>query len=153
MNTSFAFEEPVDLSPFDSLYRSQSPAEVPVHSDTIPDGRYEVVIAEASLTRSGAGNPMLRWLLRIAGATYRDRVIRKHSVISEKSLPFLRRELEICGLRLDTFSDLAHRVHELEGLELEVTKLTKGEFVNIYFNRAITAKSQPDGMADDDLPF
>ncbi len=156
MNTQFSFEEEIDLSRFNSLYRMESAAPDldASYTYTIPDGRYEVVVAEAVLTRSqSSGNPMIRYVLRIIGSTFRDRILRKHSVITEKSMPYFRRELETCGLRLERFEDLKTRVHELEGIELEVAKVSKGEDSNIYFNRRLTSHTQADGVADDDLPF
>ena len=156
MNTQFSFEEEIDLSRFNNLYRSEAATQDldASYTYTIPDGRYEVVVAEAVLTRSqSSGNPMIRYVLRITGSTFRDRILRKHSVITEKSMPYFRRELETCGLRLERFEDLKARVHELEGIELEVAKVSKGEDSNIYFNRRLTSHSQADGVADDDLPF
>ncbi|MBI2688731.1 MAG: DUF669 domain-containing protein [Acidobacteria bacterium] len=154
MNSSFSFEEEIDLSRFNTLYRTEPPTDSSPMSNLIPDGRYEVVVAEASLTKSQrSGNPMIRWVFRITGSTFRDRILRKHSAITENTLRFVRKELEICGLRLDRFEDLKARVQELEGVELEVVKVTKGEDSNIYFNRTITAQSQADGVAEDDLPF
>lgn len=154
MNSSFTFEEPIDLSRFNHLYRTDAPAEPRPSVNAIPDGRYEVVVAEASLTTSqSSGNPMIRWVLRITGSTFRDRVLRKHSAITEKSLPYVKKELEMCGLRLASFSDLAERVSELEGVELEVAKITKDNDSKVYFNRAITSQRQPDGESNDELPF
>ena len=154
MNSSFAFEDEIDLSRFNTLYKTESTTDAAPMSNSIPDGRYEVVVAEASLTKSQrSGNPMIRFVLRITGSTFRDRIFRKHSAITENTIRFVRKELEICGLRLDKFEDLKSRMHELEGIELEVVKVTKGEDSNIYFNRAITAQSQADGVAEDDLPF
>ena len=154
MNSSFTFEEPIDLSRFNHLYSTESPAEARSSSNSIPDGRYEVVVAEASLTTSqSSGNPMIRWVLRITGSTFRDRILRKHSAITEKSLPYVKKELEICGLRLASFSDLSMRVSELEGVELEVAKITKDNDSKVYFNRAITSQDQPDGVTHDELPF
>jgi hypothetical protein len=154
MNTSFAFEDDIDLSRFNTLYRTESSPDAVPMSNLIPDGRYEVVVAEASLTKSQrSGNPMIRYVLRITGSTFRDRILRKHSAITENTIRFVRKELEICGLRLDKFDDLKARTRELEGVEIEVVKVTKGEDSNIYFNRAITSRSQADGVAEDDLPF
>lgn len=154
MNTSFSFEEEIDLSRFNTLYRTEVPSDAAPIPNTIPDGRYEVVIAEASLTKSQrSGNPMIRYVLRITGSTFRDRIFRKHSAITENTIRFVRKELEICGLQLERFADLKSRVHELEGVELEVVRVTKGEDTNIYFNRALSAHSQADGVAEDDLPF
>jgi hypothetical protein len=154
MNSSFSFDDEIDLSRFNSLYKSEPPSDAAPGAHSIPDGRYEVVVAEATLTKSQrSGNPMIRWVLRVSGSTFRDRLIRKHSAITENSLRFVRKELEICGLRLERFEDLKHRMNELEGLELEIVKITKGEDSNIYFNRAIGARTQADGVAEDDLPF
>jgi hypothetical protein len=154
MNSSFSFEDEIDLSRFNSLYKTEAPSEAAPVYTSVPDGRYEVVVAEASLTKSQrSGNPMIRWVLRITGSTFRDRILRKHSAITDNTLRFVRKELEICGLRLERFEDLKSRVAELEGVELEVVKVTKGEDSNIYFNRAITSHSQADGIAEDDLPF
>jgi len=154
MNTSFSFDDEIDLSRFNSLYRAESQPDAAPVSHSIPDGRYEVVIAEAILTTSqSSGNPMIRFVLRITGSTFRDRIVRKFRAITEKTLPYVRKELEICGLRLERFEDLKSRVHELEGRELEIVKVTKGEDSNIYFNRALSSHSQADGLAADDLPF
>lgn len=154
MNSAFSFQEEIDLSRFNSLYKTEAPADAAPMVSLVPDGRYEVVVAEASLTKSQrSGNPMIRWVLRITGSTFRDRILRKHSAITENTLRFVRKELEICGLHLERFEDLKRRVHELEGVELEVVKATKGEDTNIYFNRALSAASQADGVAEDDLPF
>ena len=154
MNSSFSFDDEIDLSRFNNLYNAVSTMDAVSMTNSIPDGRYEVVVAEASLTKSQrSGNPMIRYVLRITGSTFRDRILRKHSAITENTIRFVRKELEICGLRLERFEDLRDRTQELEGIELEVVKVTKGEDSNIYFNRPITSRSQADGVAADDLPF
>ena len=104
MNSSFSFEDPIDLSRFNTLYNSEVPSDAAPMSNSIPDGRYEVVVAEATLTKSQrSGNPMIRFVLRITGSTFRDRILRKHSAITENTIRFVRKELEICGLRLEKF--------------------------------------------------
>jgi len=154
MNSSFSFDEEIDLSRFNSLYKTETVTDAAPVIGSIPDGRYEVVIAEASLTKSQrSGNPMIRYVLRITGSTFRDRILRKHSAITENTLKFVKKELEVCGLRLDRFDELKTRVQELHGRELEVVKVTKGEDSNIYFNRTLQASTQADGVAEDDLPF
>jgi hypothetical protein len=153
VNTHFSFDDDIDLSRFDSLYRMSAPAEAASISYNVPDGRYEVVIAQATLTRSQrSGNPMIRYVLRITGSTFRDRILRKHAAVTENTIRFVRKELETCGLTLKNFSDLNHRIGELEGVELEIVKVTKGEDSNIYFNRLISGQAQP-AVTADDLPF
>ena len=154
MNTSFAFEDQIDLSRFNTLYKTVSTSDAAPMSNQIPDGRYEVVVTEALLTTAKtSGNPMIRYDLRITGSTFRDRILRKYRAITENTLHFVKEDLEICGLQLGSFEDLKSRVHELEGLELEVVKVTKGEDVNVYFRRALKSESQADGVANDDIPF
>ncbi len=154
MNTSFAFEDEIDLSRFNNLYKTESTTDAAPRSNQIPDGRYEVVVAEVCLTTSqSSGNPMVRWVLRITSSAFRDRILRKYSVITENSIRFVRKDLEVCGLHLDKFEDLKSRVTELEGVELEAQQITKGEFTSVYFNRAITSHTQADGVANDDIPF
>ena len=52
MNSSFSFEDDLDLSRFNSLYKTESLSDTAPVIHTIPDGRYEVVVAEAILTKS-----------------------------------------------------------------------------------------------------
>ena len=67
--------------------------------NVIPDGRYEVVVAEASLATSQSSvNPMIRWVLRFTGSDHRDRLLKKYSVLTENTIRFVRKELEMCGL-------------------------------------------------------
>ena len=51
----------------------------------------------------------------------------------------------IRGARPD---DLNERVHELLDVKLEVTKRTKGENENVYFNRRIVLDDAPAAGAD-----
>jgi hypothetical protein len=154
MNPSLAFQDEIDLSRFNSLYRTESVTDAAPISYLVPDGRYEVVIVEAILTRAQkSGNPMIRYLLRIKSAKCRDRILRKYQVITENTLSFVRQDLELCGLKLDRFEDLKARIRELEEVELEVVKTTKGDDANVYFSRAIASRTQADGVAEDDLPF
>jgi hypothetical protein len=42
-----------------------------------------------------------------------------------------------CGLRLERFSHLSRRLAELQGIGLEVSKVTKGEKSDVFFNRRL----------------
>ena len=101
MNTSFAFEDEIDLSRFNTLYKTESTADAAPITNQIPDGRYEVVVAEVSLTTSqSSGNPMIRWVLRITSSAFRDRILRKYSVITENSLSLSGRSISISAVSL-----------------------------------------------------
>ena len=142
----------IDLSRFDTLVQNET-TERP-KSDTIPDGRYEVRIEDAELTKSvRTGNPMLKYTLRVLGPTHANRVLWKRSGITENSVQYVMEDLKLCGLHLQKFSDLNRNIHELIGVELEVTKRTKGEFADIYFNKAAGAADKRAVDEDDDLPF
>ncbi len=63
-------------------------------------------------------------------------------------------ETEYAGLELAKFSELAGRLDELLDKTLEVTKRTRGEYTNVYFNRRLNIAHAPSGgVADEDLPF
>jgi hypothetical protein len=60
-------------------------------------------------------------------------------------------ELHLCGVDLQSLSDLPQHLDQMRNIQLEVTKVTKGPNDNIYFNRRIPdADAGPSG---DDLPF
>ena len=75
-------------------------------------------------------------------------------MIRQASLPYVKGDLKTLGIVLVKFSELAGRLEELLDVTLEVTKRTRGEYTNVYFNRRIqiaaTATSQ---VADGDAPF
>ena len=47
------------------------------------------------------------------------------------------------GLKLTKFSELSNRLAELLDAILEVTKKTRGEYSNVYFNRRIQVAGLP----------
>ncbi len=57
-------------------------------------------------------------------------------------------------MELARFSELSTRLDELLDVTLEVTKRTRGDYTNVYFNRRIriAAASKTDA-ASDDIPF
>jgi hypothetical protein len=80
---------------------------------------------------------MVKWTLKILGPTCVGRLMWRNSVITESSLKWLKKDLTTCGLMLESLSDLPKRVHELQGLTLEVNKRTKGENETVYLDRRI----------------
>jgi hypothetical protein len=144
----------VDLRRFDELYRNEvvDGAETRI---AIPDGRYEVRVDLVELRQSkSSGNPMLKWTLRITGSTFRGRILWKYRAITENTIKYVKQELSVCGLELAQFSALRDHLDSLTGIELEVTKITRGEDSNILFNRRLGAAYQGDGgVCDDDIPF
>jgi hypothetical protein len=142
-------EDPIDLSTFDDAFQGAAAARTGLAEEPVPDGLYETLVEDVQLVRSSrSGNPMLVWRLRITGAEHTDRKLFKRRVITEKSLPFVREDLERCGVALDRFSDLPHRLYEMRSLPMRVVKKTNGEWTDIYFLR-----TEPQPELDDNLPF
>ncbi|CAM2066744.1 DUF669 domain-containing protein [Sulfidibacter corallicola] len=144
--------EQIDLAELDNKFESEEASET--NHTPVPDGKYQVNVDKIELTRSKSGNPMLKWTLRIIGPTQRKRLLWKNSVITEASIKWLKRDLIIAGLVLAKLSDLEHRLHELLDIQLEVKKVTKNDYENIYLQRLIEI-DDPDAQAStqDSVPF
>jgi len=89
------------------------------------------------LTQSSTGNPMLKWTLRILAPRFANRFLWRNSVFTHNTLKYVKTDLHLCGLDLDKLSELPKHLDKLLDVKLEVTKKTKGENENIYFNRRI----------------
>ena len=130
----------LDLAQFDDDF-----AEAPVEErefEDIPDGKYQVNVEKVELTRAqSSGNPMLKWTLKILGPRLAGRLLWRNSVMASKeNLKWLKTDLHTCGLEIEKLSDLPARLGDLLDVKLEVTKRTKGESENIYFNRRIVVE-------------
>ena len=130
----------LDLAQFDDDF-----AEAPVEErefEDIPDGKYQVNVEKVELTRAqSSGNPMLKWTLKILGPRFAGRLLWRNSVMASKeNLKWLKTDLHTCGLDIEKLSDLPSRLGDLLDVKLEVTKRTKGESENIYFNRRIVVE-------------
>ncbi len=141
----------IDLTRFDTLVQPETQDRPKV--DSIPDGRYEVRIEDADLGVSPrSGNPVLKYTLRVIGPTFTNRVMWKHRGITANTVQYVMDELKICGLQLKRFSDLSEFLQEIIGAEIEITRKTRGEDVNIYFNKQIDGGPAKENE-EDDLPF
>ena len=151
MSDSFAPDNTgVDLSEFDDDFSS---AEAPSF-DEVPDGKYQARIDSVRLDHSQKGDPMIRWDLVVIAGQHDGRHIFKNSVITPAALPFVKGDLKTLGLELAKFSDLAGRLEELLDATLEVTKRTRGEYTNVYFNKRIQIAADAPGRAPaDETPF
>ena len=138
----------VDLSGFDDDYDTAEAMD----SDEVPDGKYQVRIDKVKLDRSQKGNPMIKWDLVVIAGSQTNRHIFKNSVITPAALGFVKGDLKTLGLNLAKFSELQQRLEELLDVNLEVTKRTRGEYTNVYFNKRIqlAAGALPPAR---DIPF
>jgi len=140
----------VDLSGFDDDFAS---AEAP-SLEEVPDGKYQVRIDGVRLEHSRKGDPMIKWDLMVISGSQSGRRIFKNSVITPAALPIVKSDLKTLGRNLTKLSELQPRLAELLDIALEVTKRTRGEYSNVYFNRRIqvAASSRPQSSVGD-VPF
>ena len=151
--------EPIDLSAFDDDYaRAATRAPEPAAS-ALPDGYYDARIEEARLTRTArTNNPMVLWRLRILGPSHEGAAVTKTRVITQKTLGFLKEDLELLGMQLDRLSSLETRLDETVHQNVRILKKLSGSgWTEIYFvkphARAAAADAAfPEGV-EDNLPF
>jgi len=137
-----------DLSQFDDEYRRQA-VTTRAKPAPLPDGKYSVLVDKVELAPTQKGDPALKWSFRVTSSgPFYNRLLWKTTVISDKTMPILKEDLEVCGLRLEPFSDLQNRLGDLLDIPLEITKRTNGQYENIYFNRRLDHLDEAD-----DIPF
>jgi hypothetical protein len=153
MNGHDSFEpsnSQVDLTSFDDEFES---AETPSFEE-VPDGKYQVKIQTAKLESSQKGDPMIKFDLEIISGSQAGRHIFKNSVITQASLPYVKADLKTLGLELAKFSELSGRLEELLDVTLEITKRTRGDYTNVYFNRRLNIARAACGPTEGEiLPF
>lgn len=124
--------EPPDLREFDDDYDAAKPAD-----NDLPDGRYEVELCKAVLDRTQNGDAKIMYDMIVRTGPYARRHLFKNSVITTASLAVIKRELKVLELELSRFSELELRLGELVGRAFAITKRTKDEYANIYFNKRL----------------
>ena len=136
------------LAAFDEEYDQ---AEAPDFDD-LPDGKYQVRIESVRMAESQKHDPMIKWDLIVISGQLAGRHIFKNSVITQASLPFVKGDLKTLGVQLPKFSDLPNHLEELLDKRLQVTKKTKDEFTNVYFNKLL-AIPEGGGTGKEPAPF
>ncbi len=122
-----------NLSTFDEEYAQASAPDF----EELPDGKYQVTVHGVRLGESQKGDPMLKWDLVVISGPCEGRHIFKNAVITSASLPFVKGDLKMLGLTLPRFSELPQHLPGLLDKKLLVTKKTREEFANVYFNRLL----------------
>lgn len=143
---AYAESQPADLSAFDEDYEE---VEAPSYDD-VPDGKYQVRIDRVSVGESQAGDPMIKWNLLVISGQHSGRRIFKNAVVTHKSLPFVKGDLQKLGLKLPKFSELPNHLETLLDQTLEVTTRTKGEYSNVYFNKRLDLPAGAAGPGESD---
>jgi hypothetical protein len=160
-----AWNHTIDLSEFDDEFARaelRHPAEEAALEE-IPDGIYEARIEDVNLSRAtSTGNPMLIWRLRIHGPRFEGRTLTKVRVITQKTLSFLKEDLERLNLHLERLSELNQRMDEMLDRDVRVFKRTNPDrnWIEIYFLRSRKPPQSEHNSSEawstgttDDMPF
>jgi hypothetical protein len=137
--------EPPDLTEFDGEFEAARP----IDNSKVPDGQYHVRVHDVTLGYSRKDDPMLSWEFVVLSGEHVNRHIFKHTVITKKSLGFVKGDLKTFGLELKRLSELHHRLDELIGHTLEITVRTKDEYTDVIFNQWIQVPVLEAGQSDD----
>ena len=141
-----------DLARFDEAWTKMSAPTDEVYGD-IPDGSYDAVIEDTHLSETlSTGRPIVVWKLRIKGPVAYNRLVTKNRVITDKTLEYLREDLEKCGIHISRLSELPGRFSELKDRPIGVDKRTKDGHTNFFF-RWDSNKGHNQGITDGDVPF
>ena len=136
---------PIDLTRFDEAYQRAKLKEGESCQEIIPDGYYDTVVEDVRLAKTPrTGNPMVIWKLRIVSDDFHARTLTKTRIITEKTLQFLKDDLERCGVQLERLSDLSLHLDEMFSLKIQVLKKTKDQWTDIYFVKV--EKPEPDNI-------
>lgn len=153
-------EQPIDLSAFDEDYARAEVRPPEPQAASVPDGFYDVCVEEARLSRTArTNNPMVVWRLRILGPTHEGASLSKTRVITQKTLPFLKEDLELLGLRLERLSGLESHLDRTVNQTLRISKkLSSSGWTEIYFvkplaHEAAAAENGFSSGIEDNLPF
>lgn len=159
------FAPDMDLSRFDEDYAraaTQRRDAAPVYED-IPDGFYDACVEEVQLGQTAStGNPMIVWKLRIRGPECEGKALTKVRVITDKTLAYVKQDLERLELHLDRLSDLPARAEEMIDREVRICKRTnpQRQWTDVFFvsgRREPSSEGRGPGRwatgTDDDLPF
>lgn len=121
------------LSRFDRAFESAAT----VTRNDLPDGKYSVRVERVTLETSRKGDPMLRWDLIVLAGAFAGRHVFKNAVITDATLMYVKSDLKLLGLELGRLSDLPVRLEELLDQQLEISRRTRGEHTNVYFNKLL----------------
>ena len=152
MNTNTDTDD-LDLARFDDDFAE---AEIEAREfDELPDGKYQVLVHKVEMTKAHtSGNPMLKWTLKVLTGAFTGRLLWRNNVIASRdNVRYLKNDLHLCGLDLAKLSDLPANLDHLLDAKLEVTKKTKGENANVYFNRRIVLAADAAPGSDEFTPF
>jgi len=147
---------PIDLSGLDEEFNRASTKRNDDYYADVPDGTYDAEIRDAHLSRTRTDKPMVVWRMILTSAPDLHRTITKTRVITQNTIPWLKEDLQKCGLMLGRLSELNQRVAEMEGRLVRVEKKTINGKGELYFRWPERPKAEPSlGLMEEDadIPF
>jgi len=152
----------IDLSKVESLWENaQLPESSKGLDEPVPDGPYQVHVERVEWKQSAKGNTYLNWSLEIDAGPYEGRwIFKTNMAITQSNMSYLKKDLAICGAKPEKISEFP--LEKLLDTGLRVTKKTKGDNTEVYFNachatpRAIrqeNGKTDAKQFDDEDIPF
>lgn len=106
----------------------------------IPPGKYQAKITEATINNAkSSGRLQVSWTLEVVNGEFTGRNLWCHDGIEdEEQRAFFRGKLARIGLEWPPKpTDLPDKLQEALDTYVEITVKQKGEFTNIYFNKAL----------------
>lgn len=118
---------------------------------TLPEGDYQFKVDSAKLQPSKKDDRLFFVIeTKVAGGEYEGTPYNHVREVSEKNLPFIKKDLHALGLDLEYLSELPRKLEEIIDVVFNGTvKVTvKGDktYTNLYINQVV-------GKIDSDIPF
>ena len=150
-----------ELSRLDDAFQQATVQERAIYDPNLPDGYYEAEIEDVNLGRTTrTNNPMLTWRLRVVAGPHKGTSLVKTRVITEKTVRFLREDLQRLGISINRVSELPEHLEEMQDKQINIYKRANQEWgAQVYFVRNVAAgaaAANGGGFAKhdlDDLPF
>lgn len=118
----------------------------------LDDGKYEVLVSDASVFESQAGRAFFKMELTVCGGPCDTMSVDKLYVLDDpKKLSFLKKDLETMGIFLSKLSELPGKVEDIKGLKLNLTAKENKGYKNYYINGLISEKME--SKKADGVPF
>src|SRR5690606_38146240 len=95
-----------DPREYDHSYANTEAAET---FEMPPDGKYNVALTKAAFGRVGEKlSPAIMWNARIIDGDFAGRTVMWNSYLSDAAMPFVKRSIEACGVRINRLSELTN---------------------------------------------
>jgi hypothetical protein len=138
---------------FDDLEREYAHAVPPEDTQfsEVPDGAYQVKVERVELGRTKlTGRRRLKWGLTVLAGEHKGQWIwRQNMIETAENCRWLKKDLAVCGVELDTLAELDYKLKALLDIKLDITVRKSGDFHNVYFNARLDAVSE----SGDGTPF